>query len=131
MTDSIFVFVVDSRQIVQQSLEKALTEGGFFVTMASTGEEAIAMLDAEGTDYSALVTGISLEGSLTGWDVARHARGINDRLPVILMSTEPNHALAEAVPNIQVLEPPFAAAQVVHGVAQLIGTAASPARIPR
>ena len=125
VTASIFVFVVESRQMLKQSLEQALTEGGFFVTMASTGEEAVAMLDAEGIDYSALVTGATLQGSLTGWDVARHARGINNRLPVILMGAEANRAQAENVPDIQVLEPPFGVAQVVNGLAQLIGRASA------
>jgi CheY-like chemotaxis protein len=125
VTTSILVFVVVDEPIIQLLLEDALTEGGFTVTMTTTGEEAMAMLDKEGVDYRALITDINLPGNVTGWDVARHAREINDRLPVVYMTAASAHDWAsKGVPNSQLMPKPFAAAQVVTAVSHLINAAA-------
>lgn len=73
MTTSVLVFVIEDEESIQIILEEALTEAGFSITMAGSGEEAMEMLDKEGADYRALITDVNLPGKLTGWDVARHA----------------------------------------------------------
>ncbi len=119
----VLVFVVEDEDLIQTILEEALTEGGFNVVLAKSGEDAIAMLDKDGADYGALITDINLGGTLTGWDVARHAREINDKLPVIYMTGASAHDWAsKGVPNSQLMPKPFAVAQVVTAVAQLINT---------
>ena len=67
-------FIVENEASIQHMLEEALTDGGFTVTIANSGEQAVTMLDKDGADYSALITDINLSGTLTGWDVAKHAR---------------------------------------------------------
>jgi DNA-binding NtrC family response regulator len=125
VTTSILVFVVEDQDYIQHLLEETLTDGGFTVTMASSCEEAIAMLDREGADYRALITDIHLSGKLTGWDVARHAREVNDKLPVIYMTGADVHDWAsKGVPNSQLIVKPFTPAQIVTAVAQLINDAA-------
>ena len=124
MTISILVFVVEDDALIRHVLEDALTEGGFTVTLTSSGEEAITMLDREGVNYHALLTDIDLAGKLNGWEVARHARDVNDKLPVIYMTGGSAHEWAsKGVPNSQLMPKPFAAAQVVIAVAQLINAA--------
>ncbi len=126
MTTSVLVFVVEDEESIQLILEEALTEGGFTVTLASSGEEAIALLDDKGANFSALVTDINLAGPLTGWDVAKHAREINDKLPVVYMTGASAHDWgSKGVPNSQLMPKPFAVAQVVTAVAQLINAAAT------
>jgi DNA-binding NtrC family response regulator len=103
-----------------------LTDGGFAVAMATSGEQAMAMLDAEGADYSALVTDVNLPGKLSGWDVAKHAREINDKLPIIYITGASAHDWAsKGVPNSQLMPKPFAVAQVVTAISQLINAAAN------
>lgn len=120
------MFVVEDEDSIQIILEEALTEAGFSITMAGSGEEAMEMLDKEGADYRALITDVNLPGKLTGWDVARHAREVNDRLPVIYMTGASAHDWAsKGVPNSQLMPKPFAVAQVVTAVSQLINAAAS------
>jgi CheY-like chemotaxis protein len=63
----------------------------FTVALANSGEDAIAMLDKEGADYRALITDTNLAGTLAGWDVAKHAREINDKLPIIYMTGASAH----------------------------------------
>ncbi len=128
MTIAILVFIVEDEETIQFLLKEALTEGGFAVTTARNGEEAMAMLDQDGADYRALITDVNLPGKLTGWDVARHAREINDTLPIIYMTGASAHDWAsKGVPNSQLLPKPFAIAQVVTAVSQLINATAAAA----
>ena len=126
MTTSVLVFVVEDHVLIQHLLQEALSEGGFDVRIASSGEEAIATLDREGADYRALMTDIDLGGKLTGWDVAKHAREINDKIPVIYMTGASAHDWgSKGVPNSQLMSKPFAVAQLVIAVALLVNTAAA------
>jgi DNA-binding NtrC family response regulator len=115
------VFVVEDDEIIRESLEEALTEGGFSVVLAETGEAALTMLDAEGGNYNALVTDINLPGKVSGWDVAKHGREINETLPVLYVSGASAHQWASnGVPKSQFIAKPFAIAQVVTAVSTLI-----------
>ena len=130
MTSSVLIFLVEDEASIQHVLEEALTDGGFTVAIANSGEQAVAMLDKEGAGYSALITDINLSGTLTGWDVAKHAREVNDKLPVIYMTGASAHEWgSKGVPNSQLMPKPFAIAQVVTAVAQLINEAAAAAAI--
>jgi DNA-binding response OmpR family regulator len=127
VTTPILVYIVEDEEAIRQLLEDALTEGGFEVALAATGDEAIAMLDAKGAEFSALITDINLPGKFSGWDVARHAREIKDTLPVIYMSGGSAHDWAsKGVPQSQLMPKPFAVAQIVLAVTQLINAAAQP-----
>src|SRR3954467_12331245 len=86
VTSSVLVFVVEDEEVIRHLLDEALTDGGFAVTIATNGEEAMAMLDAEGTHYSALITDIKLPGEFSGWEVAKRAREIDDTVPVIYIT---------------------------------------------
>ncbi len=121
MAPSVVVFLVEDDEIVRGTLEEALTEGGFGVVVARTGEDAMAMLDAGGKNYSALVTDINLPGEVTGWDVAKHAREIKETMPVLYLSGASAHQwAANGVPKSQFIAKPFAIAQVVTAVSALI-----------
>ena len=121
MTTSILVFVVEDHEAIRQVLEEALTDGGFSVTTADTGEKAMEILEASGADFRALITDINLPGKLTGWEVAQHAREINDQIPVLYVTTASAHEWAsKGVPNSLLIVKPFAIAQVVTAVSQLI-----------
>lgn len=72
MEDSIVVLVVEDDQLIQILVEEALADGGFEVAIASSGEEAVELLNATGPKYRALVTDIGLGvGKLDGWALAR------------------------------------------------------------
>jgi DNA-binding response OmpR family regulator len=128
VTPSVLIFLVEDEELIRQLLEEALTEGGFAVTMASTGKEAMALLDREGAEFGALITDVNLPGNVTGWDVAKRARELNGGLPVIYITGASAHDWAsKGVPNSQLLTKPFAPAQIVTAVSQLINAAvASP-----
>ena len=108
--------------------EDALVENGFAVENAESGEEAIRLLDANGADYRALVTDVNLApGKLTGWDVAKRGREISPDLPVVYMTgSEAQHWASKGVPNSILVTKPFAPAQIVTAVAQLLNLGNTP-----
>lgn len=121
LTPSILVLVVDDETLIQELLEQALTDAGFAVVKANDGEEAISRLEAEGADFRALVSDINLGFGPTGWDVAKRARELNEHLAVVYMTGGSGHEWASlGVPNSIMIAKPFAPAQVVTAVAQLL-----------
>jgi len=91
---------VEDEPAIRDLVHEALEDGGFAVAKASSGTEAIAMLEAEGAEFRALVSDIHLGPGPTGWDVARRARELNDHLPVVYMSGGNAHEWAsQGVPK--------------------------------
>lgn len=116
------ILIVEDDHLVQSVVEEALKEGGFEVVIASTVEHAAELLDSAERSYRALVTDINLgRDKLDGWEVARHAREIDPAFPVIYMSGDSAEDWAsKGVPNSIMLVKPFAPAQLVTAVAQLL-----------
>ena len=121
MTLSILVFLVEDESLIQELVEHALEEGGFAVVAANSGHEAIAMLEVDGAEFRALVSDVHLGCGPTGWEVAKRARELNEHLPVVYMTGGNGHEWAsQGVPNSILIEKPFAPAQIVTAVSQLL-----------
>jgi len=81
------------------------------------------MLEAKGAAYNALVTDVNLGGKLTGWDVAKRARELTPDMPVIYMTgAAANEWASNGVPNSILLSKPFAPAQLLTAVSNLLNT---------
>jgi DNA-binding response OmpR family regulator len=118
------ILVIEDDHEIQAIVEDALTEGGFEPAIAGSGEEAVTLLKGMKRTYRALVTDISLLGRLDGWEVARQAREIDPAFPVIYMSgVSANEWPSQGVPNSIMLAKPFAPAQLVTAVANLLNAA--------
>ncbi len=123
MGDLPVVLVVEDDAPVQTIVEDALTDGGFEPAIAASGEEAVTLLNGIRGKYRALVTDIQLRGVMDGWDVAKRAREIDPEFPIVYMTGGnaaewPSHG----VPNSILLTKPFAPAQLVTAVSQLLNT---------
>lgn len=125
---SIQILLVDDEQLIVDLLETALKDGGFAVTTAVNGEDAIRLLQAPNSAYRALVTDVNFPSSdLAGWDVAKRAREINPDLPVVYITGGAGHDwAANGVPNSVLVVKPFAPAQIVTAVSQLLNLGNTP-----
>jgi two-component SAPR family response regulator len=86
----------------------------------------MALLEDETARYCALLTDINLGSKLTGWDVAKRAREIMPEIPVVYMSGfADNEWTANGVPKSIMIAKPFAPAQVMTAVSQLLNGASS------
>jgi CheY-like chemotaxis protein len=124
LEDAVMVLVVEDDQLMQGVVEDALTEGGFETAFASSGEQAVELLSAENPVCRALVTDINLvKNKMDGWAVARHARENKPDIPVVYMTGDSADDWAsQGVPNSILLTKPFAPAQLVTAISQLLNT---------
>lgn len=128
-TELPIILVVEDETLLQDMVQEALDEGGFRADIIASGEEAIATLQAHQGKHRLLITDINLRGPLTGWDVAKCARELNPDIPVIYMTgAGADQWPSLGVPNSLLLNKPFAPAQIVTAVAQLLN--AAPPTVP-
>jgi DNA-binding response OmpR family regulator len=123
LEDQLVILVIEDDQAIQTIVEDALTEGGFESAIAASGEEAVTLLKGGLIKYRALVTDIGLRGRIDGWEVAQQAREIDPAFPIVYMSGA--HAedwASKGVPNSIMLAKPFAPAQLVTAVSQLLNS---------
>jgi len=126
--DAVTILVVEDDQLIQAMIEDALSDGGFESAITTSGEEATARLQSNDSHYRAVVTDINLHGKLDGWEVARVARENDPAMPVIYMTgTHAEEWASKGVPNSILLAKPFAPAQLVTAISNLLnsGTPAS------
>jgi len=124
----ISVLYVEDDPLIRGSVVDALKDAGFAVYTASVGKQAVEMLDATDATYRALVTDIHLgKESITGWDVARHARGLHPELPIVYVTGHgADEWTSRGVPNSVLVTKPFAPAQIVTAVSQLLNQGNTP-----
>jgi len=121
------ILVVEDDQLVQTMVEVALSDGGFEPAIAASGEEAVTLLKGGLTKYRALVTDINLRGRMDGWEVAKRAREIDPEFPIVYMTgTSADEYGSQGVPNSILLNKPFAPAQLVTAVSQLLNAGTPP-----
>src|SRR5882672_7395797 len=121
------ILVIEDEYAVQGIVEQALIDGGFATDILSSGEEALTLFRSGLKNYKALVADVSLKGRLSGWEVATQIRETDPQFPVIYMSGA--HAedwASKGVPNSIMLAKPFALAQLVTAVSQLLNAGKPP-----
>ncbi len=117
------VLVVEDDEPLQDIIRDALADGGFDFVMIATGEEALTLLKSGVVRYGALATDINLKGAMNGWEVARQVRQVEPNFPVVYMTgAAADQWPAEGVPNSILLQKPFAGAQLVTAISQLMNT---------
>ena len=117
------ILVVEDEYPLQGIVEESLIDGGFATDILSSGEEALTLFKGGLKHYKALVTDVNLKGRLNGWEVARQIREIDPGCPVIyLTGAAADEWAAQGVPNSILLQKPFAPAQLVTAVSNLLNT---------
>lgn len=105
------VLVVEDEPLILDVVADELSDAGFEVLQATTGEEAVAIIEgAQSIDL--VLTDIRLPGRLDGWSVAEQARQRFSAVPVIYVtgySGEP----ARQVPDSILLMKPYRPSAVV------------------
>ncbi|AUC98655.1 MULTISPECIES: response regulator [Bradyrhizobium] len=121
MQDAPIILVIEDDRDLQMMVEDALRDGGYEPAIAGSGEEALTLLKAFRTKYSALVTDIRLLGRLDGWRVARGAREIDPSFPVLYITGGGGDEWpTRGVPDSVLLNKPFSPDELVAAVAKLV-----------
>lgn len=107
--------LVDDEELVRMSTADMLTELGYAVIEATSGEEAVCMLE-KGVTFDVLLTDHLMPG-ITGTDLARMVHAARPDVPVLLVS---GYAETEGVdPNLPRLIKPFRKDELASSLAQL------------
>jgi DNA-binding NtrC family response regulator len=124
LAENIILLLVDDEELILHMLEEALTDAGFAVVTAMDGASAIALLDKPDDNLAGLITDIRMGDGANGWDVARHARELAPTFPVVYMTGDGGGDWAsQGVPNSAIIQKPFATAQVITAISNLINDA--------
>src|ERR1700750_1045485 len=86
------VLVVEDEPEVAELVEDALVEAGIFVTVAPDDRTAFQKLEGEPRSFAAIVTDINLGPGVTGFDIARRARSLNEAIKVVYISGQGPHS---------------------------------------
>ena len=79
------ILLVDDDPLVRFLICSHLTEGGFEVIEAESGDSALPLLEM-GADLAGLVTDVQMPGDLNGFDLAQIARERWPTLPIVVVS---------------------------------------------
>lgn len=121
------ILVVEDDYPLQGVVEDFLREGGFETHALSSGEEALTLFRGRVAEYRALVTDVSLKGTINGWEVAKQIRESAADFPVVYMTgAAAEQWTSHGVPNSILLQKPFAPAQLVTAVSQLLNAVRPP-----
>lgn len=120
------ILVIDDDAALHAVVEDALEDAGFDTAIAASAEEAVTLLREKVGRYWVLVTDINLKGTLSGWEIAKAARELDPHFPVVYMTgAAADDWGVHGVPNSVLLHKPFAPAQLVTAVSQLLNTGLS------
>lgn len=123
MQDLPIILVVEDDQLLHTLIEETLGDGGFEPAITASGEEAVTLLRGHKGKYRALVTDINLRGKMDGWHVAQLAREVNPDFPVVYTNgTAVLDWASRAVPNSTMLSKPFAPAQLLTALSNLLNS---------
>jgi DNA-binding NtrC family response regulator len=127
LNEPLKILVAEDDFQVREMLEDALSEGGFLAEILSSAEDAIILLNGEIASFRALVTDVNLRGTMSGWDLARIARERDPAFPIVYMTGTAAEDWAKfGVPNSILLTKPFAPAQLVTAVSQVLNVGPPP-----
>jgi CheY-like chemotaxis protein len=98
------VLVVEDEELVRANVVEALLDEGFLVWEASTGEEAMEVVESA-TDILMLFADIGLPGAVDGVQLARKIRGHQPALPIVFATSRPEVIKRMTKRGAQMTEP--------------------------
>ena len=114
------ILVVEDEPLIRLVVAEALTEGGYTVLEAENGDRALELIDGAKM-LRGLVTDIRMEPGANGWEVAQHAREKFPGLAVVYVTGDSTAEwTANGVPLSTALQKPFASAELVAAMANLM-----------
>lgn len=115
------ILVVEDDVLIQGMVDDSLREAGFELVIVPSGEEALTLFNSNKESFRALVSDVNLRGELDGWEVARKVREAAPGIPVVYMTgASADQWTSQGVPHSVLLAKPFAPAQLVTAVSQLL-----------
>ncbi len=112
------ILIVEDDFLIRATLTESLTDDGFEVEAAETGEQALEVLRA-GPGIALLMTDLQLGAGMNGRTLAAAARGLQPDLPIIFMTGLPDPDDV-AGPNERVIVKPYEPSALANAARELL-----------
>jgi DNA-binding response OmpR family regulator len=123
---AVLILVVEDDRAAGDELKRALEEAGFRVMLVESGEKATSAFDENAGEIGGLIADVKLGGNISGWDVARHAREVDQDLPVVYITGfHVEDWASQGVPKSMLVQKPFAPAQIITAISSLLNISSS------
>jgi DNA-binding response OmpR family regulator len=127
MSNAVRVLVVEDEASISIFIDEALSDGGFEACSVHSGEAALSTFRDGRERCRALLTDVNLGDGISGWELARQIREITPGFPVVYMTgASARDWKSQRVAGSNLIEKPFAPAQLATAVSQLLDTPSSP-----
>jgi DNA-binding response OmpR family regulator len=115
---NVVVLIVEDEVLLRWNLADEFREAGYVVLEAASADQARDVC-YDGVAVHILITDVRLNGSDSGWDVAKEFRALRGNIPVVY--TTGNHLDAkQSVPDSLFFTKPYHPAEVVSRCQELI-----------
>jgi len=116
------ILVAEDEAVVRDMVVLALEHAGYRVVAASTGEEAVRLIDRMGEEIDLLLSDVIMPG-MSGPDLYDRARRTRPGLKAIFMSGYSALDIGRPIPEgITLLEKPFTSARLNEAVRETLST---------
>jgi DNA-binding response OmpR family regulator len=123
---AVLILVVEDDPVAGGEVKRALEDAGFRVLLVQSGEKATSTFDENAGEVGGLVADVKLGGNVSGWDVARHAREVNQDLPVVYITGfSAEDWPSQGVPKSILVQKPFAPAQIITAISSLLNVSST------
>jgi DNA-binding response OmpR family regulator len=123
---AVLILVVEDDAAAGDELKHALEAAGYRVMLVESGEKAASAFDENAGEIGGLVADVKLGGNVSGWDVARHAREVDQDLPVVYVTGfHVEDWASQGVPKSVLVQKPFAPAQIITAISSLLNISSS------
>lgn len=114
------ILVVEDEFLIRLTLVEALSDEGYDVLEAESGDAALPILQSD-PSIRVLLTDIQLPGTLDGTRLAHRARETRPTLPVLFMTGRPDPAVeAAAAPHDGYIAKPYSLTEICEAVRRLV-----------
>lgn len=90
------ILIAEDEKNIRTILVAFLSKAGYVVTAAATGEEALALFDANPT-FDLLLTDLAMPGGIQGPALSQTIRKQNPELPIVFMSGYTSEAIVDGI----------------------------------
>ncbi|HVT09427.1 MAG TPA: response regulator [Polyangia bacterium] len=119
MSTTPHILLVDDDADLRQCLVDVLEDAGYLVQTASSGREALRLLD--GGDLPRLILLDLMMPDLNGWQFYEQKQKVGRLANIPVLVVTASRALGASFPGSEVLLKPFSVETVVEKVEQLVG----------